>query len=117
MDGTGRININVSAVNYDQTSKAISHQLSVLEEMVHSEDDFVMTDSEFAFGWHFFVLSVNRSLVEKLTALMGSDFTDLKGKGIEKKFLTWLTKNIEHKSPRFKLAIREEMESSKFGIF
>ena len=56
-------------------------------------------------------------MVEKLTALMGSDFTDLKGKGIEKKFLTWLTKNIEHKSPRFKLAIREEMESSKFGIF
>ena len=56
MDGTGRININVSAVNYDQTSKAISHQLSVLEEMVHSEDDFVMTDSEFAF-WLAFLCS------------------------------------------------------------
>ena len=30
--------------------------ISWLEEMVHSQDDFVMTDSEFAFGWHFFVL-------------------------------------------------------------
>ena len=113
----GRININVSAIDYDKTSKALTHQLLMLEEMVHSQEDFVMTDSEFAFGWHFFVLSVNRSLVQKLTEIMGSDFEKLKGKGIEKKFLTWLTKNVESKSPKFKLAIKEEMESSKFGIF
>ena len=48
---------------------------------------------------------------------MGPDFDKLKGKGTEKKFLTWLTNNLENKSPRFKLAIKEEMESSKFGIF
>jgi len=112
-----RININVSAINYDKTSKALTKQLALLEEMVHSKEDFVMTDSEFAFGWHFFVLSVNKSLVEKLVEIMGPDFNKLKGRGIEKKFLTWLTKNVETKSPRFKLAIKEEMESSKFGIF
>ena len=28
-----------------------------------------------------------------------------------------ISKNIEDKSPRFKFAIKEEMESSKFGIF
>ena len=112
-----RIHINVSAVDYDKTSKALTRQLSILEEMVHGEEDFVMTDSEFAFGWHFFVLSVNKSLIQKLVEMMGSDFEKLKGKGTEKKFLTWLTKNVEGKSPRFKLALKEEMESSKFGIF
>ncbi len=112
-----RININVSAVDYDKTSKALTRQLVLLEEMVHSKEDFVMTDSEFAFGWHFFVLSVNKSLIEKWVEIMGPDFEKLKGRGIEKKFLTWLTKNVETKSPRFKLAIKEEMESSKFGIF
>ncbi|MHA7647876.1 hypothetical protein [Nitrosopumilus sp. S4] len=113
----GRININVSAVDYDKTSKALTHQLTLLEEMVHGQEDFVMTDSEFAFGWHFFVLSVNKDLVQKLVDVMGNDFEKLKGKGIEKKFLSWLSKNIEGKSPRFKLAIKEEMESSKYGIF
>ncbi len=112
-----RININVSAVDFDKTSKALIQQLSLLEEMVHSQEDFIMTDSEFAFGWHFFVLSVNKSLVQKLVEMMGTDFEKLKGKGTEKKFLTWLAKNVENKSPRFKLAIKEEMESSKFGIF
>lgn len=113
----GRININVSAVDYDNTSKALSRQLSLLEEMVHGQDDFAMTDSEFAFGWHFFVVSVSRSLVEKLVDQMGSDFDRLKGKGMEKKFLSWLTNNVEGKTPRFKLAIKEEMESSKYGVF
>ena len=47
-----RININVSTIDYDKTSKALTNQLSLLEEMVHSKEDFVMTDSEFAFGWH-----------------------------------------------------------------
>jgi len=112
-----RININVSAIDYDKTSKAIIHQLSLLEEMVHGKDDFVMTDSEFAFGWHFFVVSVNKILVEKLVDQMGTDFDKLKGKGLGKKFLTWLTNNLEGKTPRFKLAIKEEMESSKYGIF
>ncbi len=113
----GRLNINVSAVDYDKTSKALIHQLALLEEMVHAEDEFAMTDSEFAFGWHFFVLSINRSLIQKLAETMGPDYNTLKGKNIEKKFLTWLTRNVESKSPRFKLAIKEEMESSKFGIF
>jgi hypothetical protein len=55
--------------------------------------------------------------VEKLVDQIGSDFNRLKGKGMEKKFLTWLTNNLEGKTSRFKLAIKEEMESSKYGIF
>ncbi len=112
-----RININVSAIDYDKTSKEITSTLVRLEEMVHGEDDFVITDSEFAFGWHFFVVSVNREIVQKLADQMGSDFERLKGKGIEKKFLSWLTQKMEKKIPRFKLAIKEEMESSKYGLF
>ena len=112
-----RININVSAIDYDKTSKAITRQLILLEEMVHGDDDFVVTDSEFAFGWHFFVVSINKSLVEKLREQMGAEFDKMKGKGLEKKFLSWLMEKVEGNVPRFKLAIKEEMESSKYGIF
>jgi hypothetical protein len=112
-----RININVSAIDYDKTSKEITSTLARLEEMVHGEDEFMITDSEFAFGWHFFVVSVNREIVQKLAEQMGSDFERLKGKGMEKKFLTWLTNKMEKNIPRFKLGIKEEMESSKYGLF
>jgi len=112
-----RININVSAINYDQSSDGIRSILRKLEEMVHEENGFVITDSEFAFGWHFYIVSVNKVLVEKLANQVGESFQKLKGKGLEKKFLTWFSQQVQEKNLKAKLAIKEEMESSKYGIF
>ena len=112
-----RININVSAIDYDKSSKKIQQTLGRLEEMVHGQDDFIVTDSEFAFGWHFYVISVNRELVQKLSNQLGSEFEKLKGKCLDKKFLTWLDDQVSEKDIKVKFAIKEEMESSKFGIF
>ena len=127
-----RININVSAVDYDATSRDLRRALGRLEDMVHgggpdgggggsgsyADEPAVMTDSEFAFGWHFFVVSVSREMVQKLADQMGPDFDRLRGKGLEKKFLAWLESMAARPdSPRFKLAIKEEMESSKYGVF
>ncbi len=111
------LNINVSAVDYDATSKALRLELGMLEESVHAKDEFRITDSEFAFGWHFFVVSVTRNMVHRVAGQMGADFESLKGKGTDKKFLKLLETRVGKKSPRFKLAIKEEMETSKFGIF
>ena len=112
-----RLNINVSATNYENSNKEIGNILNMVEEMVHEEESFVMTDSEFAFGWHFYVLSINLILIQKLANQLGEDFQRLKGRGLEKKFLTWLSKKIQEKNLKVKFAIKEEMESSKFGIF
>ena len=112
-----RININVSAIDYDKTSKEIKSTLSLLEEMVHGEDGFIITDSEFAFGWHFYVVSVKSDMVQKLADQKGEEFSRLKGKGLEKKFLSWLSGKMEQKNLKVKFAIKEEMESSKYGIF
>jgi hypothetical protein len=48
---------------------------------------------------------------------MGSDFQKLRGKTLDKKFLSWLGQKMEQKSIKAKFAIKEEMESSKYGIF
>ncbi len=112
-----RLNINVSATNYENSNKEIGNILTMVEEMVHEEDGFVITDSEFAFGWHFYIVSVNKILVEKLAEQIGDRFQKLKGKGLEKKFLTWFSQQIQEKNLKAKLAIKEEMESSKYGIF
>ena len=112
-----RININVSATNYDQSSGGIRTILTAVEEMVHEENEFRITDSEFAFSWHFYVVSINRLLIQKLADHMGEDFQKLKGKSLEKKFLKWFSQEIQEKNLKAKLAIKEEMESGKYGIF
>lgn len=112
-----RIHINVSATDYDRTSKEITSTLTLMEEMVHENDGFVVTDSEFAFGWHFYVVSVKSGMVQKFADQKGEEFSRLKGKGLEKKFLSWLSEKMEQKSLRVKFAIKEEMESTKYGLF
>ena len=112
-----RININVSAQEYDKTSKEIKKRLARMDEMVHGQEDFVITDSEFAFGWHFFVVSVNREMVIKLADMMGEQFDKYKGKGLDKKFISLLSEKMDSGDLKVKFAIKEEMESSKFGIF
>ena len=112
-----RININVSATDYEKSSNGIRSILTGLEEMVHEENCFVITDSEFAFGWHFYIVSVNKTLADKLAEQIGERFQKLKGKCLEKKFLTWFSQQIQEKNLKVKLAIKEEMESSKYGIF
>ena len=112
-----RININVSATDYEKSSDGIRSILTRLEEMVHEEDSFVITDSEFAFGWHFFIVSVNREMVIKLADMIGEQFNKYKGKGLDKKFISLLSEKMDGKDLKIKFAIKEEMESSKFGIF
>ena len=112
-----RININVSATEYDKTNKEIGKVLRRMEEMGHGQEDFVITDSEFAFGWHFFIVSVNREMVTKLADMMGEQFNKYKGKGLDKKFISLLSEKMDGKDLKIKFAIKEEMESSKFGIF
>ena len=112
-----RININVSATDYEKSSVGIRSILTRLEEMVHEEDSFVITDSEFAFGWHFYIVSVNKVLADKLADQIGERFQKFKGKGLEKKFLTWFSQQVQEKNLKAKLAIKEEMESSKYGVF
>ena len=111
------VHINVSAIDYDATSRALATVLDRMQDMIHSKEEFRITDSEAAFGWHFFVVTVNAAAVEKLATLLGEEFQRIKGKGMEKKFLGWIEQRMGNSTPRFKLAIKEEMESSKFGIF
>ncbi len=112
-----RLNINISTIDYDGTSKDIMTILTLLEKTVHGKNDFVITDYEFTFGWYFYVVSVNIELIQKLSEQLGKDYNNLDGKSLETKFLTWITKKIKEKNHRIKLAIKEEMESTKFGIF
>ena len=62
-------------------------------------------------------MSINREIVTRLASQMGDAYEKLKGKGLDKKFLTWLANQVSEEDLKVKFAIKEEMESSKFGIF
>ena len=63
------------------------------------------------------MVSVNREMVIKLADMMGDQFEKYKGKGLDKKFVSLLSEKMDGREQKVKFAIKEEMESSKFGIF
>jgi len=62
-------------------------------------------------------VSVKSGMVQKFADQKGEEFSRLKGKGLEKKFLSWLSEKMEQKNLKAKFAIKEEMESTKYGLF
>ena len=56
-------------------------------------------------------------MVIKLADMMGEQFDKYKGKGLDKKFISLLSEKMDGTDLKVKFAIKEEMESSKFGIF
>ena len=56
-------------------------------------------------------------MVIKLADMMGEEFNKYKGKGLDKKFISLLSEKMDDKDVKIKFALKEEMESSKFGIF
>ena len=75
------VHINVSAIDYDATSRALATVLDRMQDMIHGKEEFRIT-SEAAFGWHFFVVTVNAVAIEKLATLLGEEFQRIKGKGM-----------------------------------
>ena len=98
-----RIHINVSATNYDQSSDGIRSILTRLGEMVHEENGFVITDSEFAFGWHFYIISVNKVLVEKLANQSWRELSKTKGKRLRKEVPDLVFTTNTRKKPKGKI--------------
>lgn len=111
------IEINVAALNYDKESGMIQSALREMEAMVHVKDEFSIGDPQFTFGWYFFTLSVSKNLVLKLMNLLGNEFSSMKGKTFENKFLNYLAARLKQVGCDVHLNLKAEMETSKFGLF
>ena len=111
------IEINVAVLNYNRDSQILQKALREIEVMVHTKDEFAISDPQFTFGWYFFTLSVSRELIVKIVNLLGNEFLNVKGKSFEKKFVNWLTARLKQRGCDVQMNLKAEMETSKFGLF
>ena len=109
--------MSVTASNYRRDSEAIKLALKEIAAMTHSYEDFEISDAEYTFGWYFFIVSINRSLIIKLANLLGNEFLKFKGKTVEKKFVNWLEARLKRVGCQVHIMLKEEFMSSKYGLF
>ena len=88
--------------------------------MTHGEESMArIRKDDQAFGWNFYVLSINKQIARRLAELPGSGILDMKGNSLEQKFVSWLngraTKNGIADKTRFNLL--SDLKSSRYGLF
>jgi hypothetical protein len=112
--------IVMQAASTESDARMIETILSDVLQLVHAqESDFHLGSAEYTFGWNFYILSVNMSVVKQLTQLPDSDILKVKGDSLEQKFVNWLNgqtkkKNIDN---RIHFSLLSDLKSSRYGLF
>src|SRR6185295_19976561 len=91
--------IVMQAASTEQDGKMIETILGEALEMAHGqESDFHLGSAEHTFGWNFYMLSLNMSVVRRLAQLPDSNILKAKGDTLEQKFVNWLNGQTKKKS-------------------
>lgn len=111
------IELSVTASNYKRDSEIIRLALKEIASLTHSYEDFEISEAEYTFGWYFFIVTINKSLIVRLANLLGNEFLSIKGKTSEKKFVNWLDKRLKKVGCNVHIMLKEEFVSSRYGLF
>lgn len=112
--------IVMQAASTEPDARIIETILSDALKLVHAqESDFHLGSAEYTFGWNFYMLSVNMSVVKRLAQLPDSDILKVKGDSLEQKFVNWLNGQTKKKNAGDKIhfSLLSDLKSSRYGLF
>lgn len=114
IDGIKAIGISVASMNYEKDRKVINEVMRSAELIVHTKNEFFISEAEFEMGWHFFILHVSPNLLHKIF-----DYTDyqMHAMKLEDRFISWLSQKLEEKQCTVYLDLESKKGSSKYGLF
>jgi hypothetical protein len=110
--------MQIASLNYERDVRDLRTILLQIIRMVHGkESDFHFGAPEYALGWTFCPLSINRIIVQQLLQLFGNDLLKAKGTSIDQKFVEWLKKRYIKKNLNIDIKLVSDLKSSHFGLF
>jgi len=116
VEGVKAIGISVASTNYERDEKVIQDVMRSAEFMVHTKNEFILSESEFKMGWHFFVLHVTPNLMHKIIDYTSSSHP-VQNIKLEDRFIRWLSQTLEEKECNVYLDLESKKGSSKYGLF
>jgi hypothetical protein len=88
--------------------------------MVHAkESDMQIGSAEPAFGWNFYILTVDKAVATRLAQLPESSILRIKGDSLEQKFVNWLNQQVKANNFEDKIHFNllSDLKSSRYGLF
>jgi len=112
--------IIMQAASTEPDARMIETILGEVLKIVHvQESDFHLGSAEYTFGWNFYMLSIDFSVVRRLAQLPVSDVLKVKGDSLEQKFVNWLNGQTKKKNvdDRIHFTLLSDLKSSRYGLF
>jgi hypothetical protein len=112
--------IAVQAASTDPDTRTIEMLLLEVLSMVHSGPGGLKIGvPEAAFGWNFYHISVDGSVIRHLARLPGNSILKVRGDSAAQKFVNWLNRQAKDRGFEDKLhfALLSDLKSSRYGFF
>jgi len=112
--------IIIQAASTEQDTRMIETLLDEVGMMVHAkESDIRVGEAEPAFGWNFYVLTVDKTVARRLAQLPESSILKVKGDSLEQKFVNLLNQKVKANKfmDKIHFNLLSDLKSSRYGLF
>ena len=116
IDGIKTIGISVASIDYEKDKSIIQNVMHSTELMVHTRNEFSISDPDFKMGWNFFVLHLTPNLISRVTDHIDMRQAPSNAKS-EDRFIDWLAEKLKEKECNVYLDLESRKHSSKYGLF
>lgn len=112
-----RVILQMACTDYAVGSNLVVDMLKNMVKITGTEPNLVLGEAEPAFGWAFYRLSVDKTLVRRLAGTPETDIVKMKGATLDQKFSVWLNRQLHARTEGVRVQLMSNLKSSKFGLF
>jgi hypothetical protein len=97
--------LQIATTNYEPDRKVIVDTMEEIQSSCEIKEGFLVSEPMERFGWAFFKVLIKIELLSGMELKFGDQIAKTKGKKVEEKFVTFMTKLFESKNAKVKLKL------------
>jgi hypothetical protein len=99
--------LQIATTNYEPDREIVVSAMNEIQSLCDIKEGFLVSEPMERFGWAFFKVLLKTELLSGIESKFGDQIAKTKGKKIEEKFVTFMTKLFENKNAKVKIKLVE----------
>jgi len=97
--------LQIATTKYENDREIVSTAMNELQSLCGITEGFLISNPMERFGWAFFKVLIKTELLSGIELKLGDQIAKTKGKKVEEKFITFMTKFFETKNAKVKVKL------------
>ena len=97
--------LQIATTKYENDREIVSTAMNELQSLCGITEGFLISNPMERFGWAFFKVLIKTELLSGIELKLGDQIAKTKGKKVEEKFISFMTKFFETKDAKVKVKL------------